>query len=974
MQSSFDKLIRILLLEEKSGCANRSVIGGLERFAPYWKVDALSQVSSDSLRSVVERTAKCLESYPSIEAIEQRQALINDLVQQLREAEASAREACVAAPPVIKPTLSKPCGQPLAGHVFSPTAQHAAAQEPANNVAPLGAEPPSANLPSLHKPACKATAENGASPPPTSSATPEPSRHADKGAGVCTPPDAEEMEASEDAQETEREPSGVAEPAPTGAVPAPDEEMEDEALPRNESAGWHEGPGGFAVVSSDDLDEEERATPTVSKPVGSGRSSAQQALWSRRAGVGLDSPITCLPSVGEVQARRLAKLDIQTIRDLLYLFPRRYDDYSRLSNIRQLEFGEEVTIIANVIKANVRQSGPNRSIVKCSLSDGTGTLEVTWFNQPFLAGRLQAARQIVVSGRVEQYLGRPTMTSPEWEPLDKDLIHTGRLAPVYPLTEGVTNRWLRRLIKRTVEYWAERIEDYVPSASRERRHLSSLGWALQEIHFPANSGTLSEARRRLTFDEFLLLQLGVLRQRGAWRAQTGRAIPVDQPALEQFLAGLPYALTGAQSRALAGVLDDLAQAAPMNRLLQGDVGSGKTVVAAAAALATIQAGFQVALMAPTEILAEQHAKSIERLFAEARISGPDGARPVAVRLLTGSLKPAERDAVAAEIAAGQVDLAIGTHALIQEGVQFERLALVIVDEQHRFGVRQRAALRGKGYNPHLLVMTATPIPRTLSLTLFGDLDVSVIDELPPGRQTIQTYLVTDRERERAYRFVRKQVAQGHQAFIICPLVEESDKIDARSAIAEHERLQRSVFPDLRLGLLHGRMKGDEKEDVMRRFAAGELHVLVSTAVVEVGIDVPNATVILIEGAERFGLAQLHQFRGRVGRGPAPSYCLLASDSDSEEGATRLQALAESQDGFALAEMDLKMRGPGEFFGTRQSGLPDLRLAQLADVRQLESARAEAETLLAEDGDLSRPEHAALRSQVETLWACAGDPS
>jgi len=466
----------------------------------------------------------------------------------------------------------------------------------------------------------------------------------------------------------------------------------------------------------------------------------------------------------------------------------------------------------------------------------------------------------------------------------------------------------------------------------------------------------------------------VLRQRHVWRAQTGQAIAIDRPALEQFIASLPYALTAAQTRALDHILNDLAQPTPMNRLLQGDVGSGKTIVAACAALAVIQAGYQAAVMAPTEILAEQHAQKLTRLFDGVTVHDQAGARPLQVRLLTGSARPAEREAILSELAAGAADLVIGTHALIQEDVHFARLALVVVDEQHRFGVRQRAALRQKGYHPHLLSMTATPIPRTLSLTLFGDMDVAVIDELPPGRQPIQTYLVTALERERAYRFVRKQVSQGHQAFIVCPLIDESEKIDAKAAVAEYEHLQKTVFPDLRLGLLHGRMRNEEKEEVMRRFVAGELHILVSTAVVEVGIDVPNATVMLVEGAERFGLAQLHQFRGRVGRGAAPAYCLLVSENAGEDGLERLRAIAESQDGFALAEMDLKLRGPGEFFGTRQSGLPDLRLAQLADVRYLESARAEAELILAEDSNLQLPEHQPLRKQAEALWSRTTDLS
>jgi ATP-dependent DNA helicase RecG len=432
---------------------------------------------------------------------------------------------------------------------------------------------------------------------------------------------------------------------------------------------------------------------------------------------------------------------------------------------------------------------------------------------------------------------------------------------------------------------------------------------------------------------------------------------------------LPFTLTAAQQRVLREIVADLRGAEPMNRLLQGDVGSGKTAVAAAALVATVNAGHQAAIMAPTEILAEQHYKNVSGLLA-----GQEGR--VTVRLLTGSLSAAEKEKVYEEIASGQAQIAIGTHALIQEEVAFKELGLVVIDEQHRFGVAQRASLRNKGRNPHLLVMSATPIPRTLALTVYGDLDISVLDEMPPGRQEIKTRWLTLPERERGYAFIRSQVRQGRQAFVICPLVEESDKIEAKAAVEEYERLQNEIFPDLRLGLLHGRMRAEEKEAVMAAFRQGEIDILVSTSVVEVGIDVPNATVMLVEGAERFGLAQLHQFRGRVGRGAHESYCLfLASSGDiSEEAARRLAVLEETQDGFKLAEEDLQLRGPGEFFGTRQSGLPDLKLAKLGDVRLLELARNEAQRLFQDDPELTAPEHRLLARKLDVFWSQEGDLS
>jgi ATP-dependent DNA helicase RecG len=694
-----------------------------------------------------------------------------------------------------------------------------------------------------------------------------------------------------------------------------------------------------------------------------------------RSMAGLESPITKLPGISTVYTRRLQRLGIEKVGDLLYLFPRRYDDYRALKTINHLEYGEQVTIIGSIWDTNVRQTRSGGSVVTSIISDSTSTIQATWFNQPYLAQRLKPGREIVLSGKVDEYLGRLVLSSPEWEPLDQQLIHTGRLVPVYPLTEGLSQRWLRRLIKKTVDYWARRLPDYLPQEVRERADLRGLEWALQQIHFPDNWDTLEEARRRLAFEEFLLIQLGVLRQRHRWRSQPGIPISVEEGGLNAFIESLPFHLTSAQERVLREIIDDLRRPEPMSRLLQGDVGSGKTVIAVAAMLVTVAAGYQAVMMAPTEILAEQHYKSIIELLSawRDRAKGEEFPAPT-VRLLTGSLAASEKETIYNEIAAGEMDIVLGTHALIQEGVSFKDLALAVIDEQHRFGVRQRSALRSKGCNPHVLVMSATPIPRTLALTIYGDLDLSVVDEMPPGRQVIKTRWLRPTERERAYNFVRNQVQKGHQAFIICPLVEESEKVEAKSAVEEYERLRREIFPDLRLGLLHGRMKGDEKEAVMTAFRQGALDILVSTAVVEVGIDVPNATVMLVEGADRFGLAQLHQFRGRVGRGPHESYCLLLAESVSEEAARRLTALEESQDGFYLAEEDLKIRGPGEFFGTRQSGLPNLKLARLGDLPILEKARNEARHLFAKDPALEKPEHRLLAHQVEAFWQGTADLS
>ncbi len=682
-----------------------------------------------------------------------------------------------------------------------------------------------------------------------------------------------------------------------------------------------------------------------------------------RARTGLDSPVTVLRGVGKRQAQRLAKLGVHTIRDMLYFFPRRYDDYSCLKPINRLQYGEEVTIVARVWDAGVRRTRGGGELFKAILSDGSGSIEATWFNQSYLADRIRAGQHLAVSGKVDEYLGRLCFNSPEWEPLDVERLNTGRIVPVYPLTAGVRARWLRQLMKRTVDYWARRVPDHLPESVRREADLLGLEEALLQIHFPDSQELLERARYRLAFDELFLLQVGMLQQRHAWRSEPGRPLRGDRGLMNRFLRHLPFQLTGAQKRALRQITADIRSSHPMNRLLQGDVGSGKTVVAAAAMVLAISAGAQVALMAPTAILAEQHYRTLTHLLA----FWPVGRNPPQVRLLTGRVTGAEREEVYAGMADGSIHLVVGTHALIQEGVRFHDLGLVIIDEQHRFGVRQRAALRQKGYNPHLLVMTATPIPRSLELTIWGHLDVSVIDEMPPGRQPVVTRVLLPVERERAYGFVRAQVEKGRQAYVICPLVEESDKVEAKAAVEEYQRLQKYVFPDLRLGLLHGRMRGEEKEETMGRFAQGALDILVSTAVVEVGIDVPNATVMLIEGAERFGLSQLHQFRGRVGRGEHASYCLLVSGSSSREAQERLQAVEATQDGFALAQKDLEMRGPGDFLGTRQSGLPLLHLADITDLKMIEAAREAARRFFERDPELTHPDHRLLARRLAEFW-------
>jgi ATP-dependent DNA helicase RecG len=674
----------------------------------------------------------------------------------------------------------------------------------------------------------------------------------------------------------------------------------------------------------------------------------------------LDASVTEVKGISTAMQTRLARLGVRSVRDLLYHLPRRYDDLTELKTINRLALGDQVTIVGIISDVKTQRTRRGQTMVRVVVHDGTGYIEARWF-QPFLEKQFHVGAELVISGRVEEYLGRLLFNGPEWELLQRDLLNTARLVPTYPLTEGVGIRWLRRVIKNALDVWVPSIVDPLPPRLLQALDFAGLSAALREMHFPDTQESLERARQRLCFDEFLCLQLGVLSQRRVWRSQPGRALVVPRAETDELVAKLPFTLTGAQTRAIRSILTDMEQPVPMSRLLQGDVGSGKTVVAVVAMLATVRNGLQVALMAPTSILAEQHYRTIVALLASLGVS---------CALLEGSLSELEKEAVRQKVARGECQVLIGTHALIQGTVEFSKLGLVVVDEQHRFGVEQRTALRDKGaeFQPHLLAMSATPIPRTLAMTIYGDLDISVLDELPPSRKEVATAVRDKRSRERIYAFINSQIDQGHQVFIICPLVEDSENSDAKAAVSEYQRLQREVFPHHRLGLLHGRLSAEEKEQTMAAFRSGLYHILVSTAVIEVGIDIPNATVMLIEGAERFGLAQLHQFRGRVGRGEAKSYCILISDDVSEASIQRLQFMEASNDGFYLAEKDLEMRGPGDFFGVRQSGLPSLKVARLSDTAILEKARAAALAIFREDPDLTQPEHVMLAAEVKRFWS------
>ncbi len=689
----------------------------------------------------------------------------------------------------------------------------------------------------------------------------------------------------------------------------------------------------------------------------------------------LETPLSKLEEVGVKRATYLERLSLATIRDVLYYYPRDHIDYARKVNISDLEAGATVTIVGRVKRFNCFSSPKNKklTILEMVLQDQTGQIKLT----RFLAGNYYSSRGwqeqqkrkypagavVAAAGLVKKNKYGLNLDNPELEVLDSQgsLIESakiGRVVPVYPLTEGVGGDWVRQAVIAAIPY-ASQIKEPLPATVRKQYGLMEVSQAIANIHFPKDSDTLAAARRRLVFDEFFYLQLGFLQRRQAQKKQQNSAIlaPTGQ-LIDKFHEILPFKLTGAQSRVINDILNDLQSSTAMNRLVQGDVGSGKTVVAVIAILAAIQSGYQAALMAPTEVLAEQHYRKLVSWFNLLHLP---------VELLTGSTTAKKRRQIHAQLETGELPLLVGTHALIQDTVNFNSLGLVVIDEQHRFGVQQRARLQQKGHSPHVLTMTATPIPRTLALTLHGDLDVSQIDEMPPGRQKIHTTALTAKERSQAYELIRREIAQGRQAYIVLPLIEESEKLDVRSAVEEHERLSESIFPEFQVGLLHGRMSSAQKDEALNAFRDNQTQIIVSTTVIEVGVDVPNATVMMIENAERFGLSQLHQLRGRVGRGSHQSFCLLMSGSQTDTSRQRLGVLEQSEDGFFISEMDMRLRGPGEVLGKRQSGLADFALASLVEDQEvLTLARDAAEKIIIKDETLKRSPR--MRAELEYRYS------
>ena len=729
----------------------------------------------------------------------------------------------------------------------------------------------------------------------------------------------------------------------------------------------------------------------------------------------LNTPLTALPGVGPARARSLEKLGLRTVGDLLGYYPRDYEDRTKRYAIAQAPADTPVCVSAMVAETpRLSRIRKGLELTRVKVVDGSAAMTLTFFNQSYVRDALVPGQEYIFYGRVEGDRGGRKMTNPVFEREDRARF-TGRILPVYPLTAGVSNNLLAGLAQRAVEECACQVAETLPADLLEAHDLAPAEFSCRSIHFPQDFDALARAKRRLVFEELFTLSAGLALLRQRRSGGEGPAFPACDPA--DFYALLPFAPTEAQRRTISECAADLASGRPMNRLLQGDVGSGKTAVAAACAWMAFRSGWQAAMMAPTEILAEQHCRALSALLA------PAGMR---VGLLTGSMRAGEKKRVYAALEAGEIDFVVGTHALLSGPVAFRRLGLVVADEQHRFGVEQRAALAAKAntpdcppeagrrlcgegrgdsvppaangmdgvpaaacrcgeveqraalaakgekkIRPHVLVMSATPIPRTLALIIYGDLDVSVIDQLPPGRLPVKTVLVGESKRQRMYGFVREQIRQGRQAYIVCPAIEtdpESAAADLKRVVEYAEGLQKQVFPDLRVGLVHGRMKAKDKEAAMAAFARGETHILVSTTVVEVGVDVPNATLMIVENADRYGLSQLHQLRGRVGRGEHQSWCVLVSDNRSPETRARLKVLVDTADGFRIAEEDLKLRGPGDFFGRRQHGLPALRMADLnTDTRVLKEARDAAVALLSADPDLSRPEHRPLQEKVRRLF-------
>ncbi|MDZ4763736.1 MAG: ATP-dependent DNA helicase RecG [Chloroflexota bacterium] len=977
MPSALETLVKILKLERDQGYTNKAVIGGLSSFSGNWKPQAQAQARRTEHFMLVDELSDLMRRYDDITSKDGRDQLVRYMVDRIT-------------------------GRTAAPSEYAARDYAAQVQAAAEKAAALTERAPNRERPERERPA-RPPADESARPstgrterpprdPVSAAPTDEPTTDENPPPDVPRPP----------ANGTRLQRRDPAARNPTQHDPAPRErrapsESDEYARESGRKGGRevrHADSARNDALSSVLEKRDEHSALNMERELNPVRPDAQftpdvppmpqlarpprSARISLEAGQaaditrGLRAPVEKMQGVGPKMALLLNKLSIFTIEDMLFFKPRRYDDYTKMLPINRLQANQTVTIIGTTTTAEVRVGKGARKDFFVVLSDGTARMNLTFFGQHWLSRQLRVNQQIVVRGTTSIFGNRIQMNSPEWEFIDSDTLRAAKIVPVYPLTADLTARVLRQRIKQVVDFWAERLPDPLPLPVLERTDLADIGWALQNLHNPGGWDHLMHAKRRLIFDQLLLMQLVMLENRRTWQAVPSQPVSVGDEELDTFYTMVfPYPLTGAQRRSINEIRGDMAKRVPMNRLLQGDVGSGKTAVAISAIGVALLNKTQAALMAPTGILAEQHYRNVGAALA--KLEPMLGYKPV-VALLTGSITASEREAIYRGLADGSIDVAIGTHALIQTGVEFNNLTVAIIDEQHRFGVEQRGALRSKGQNPHLLVMTATPIPRTMALTMYADLDLSIIDEMPPGRTPVRTRIITKIDRERVYHeLIEEEIKQGRQAFIVYSLVEPSEEIDAESATAGLEKMTK-VFYKYKVGLLHGKMKASEKDDIMAAFRDRAFDVLVTTSVAEVGVDIPNATVMLIEDANRFGLSQLHQFRGRVGRGTHLSYCLLVCETPIEEAKERLLAMERYTDGFKLAEIDWKLRGAGDLIGTKQSGSGIEALMEEMTPDLVEMAQHEARAIHAEDPDLQQPEHRLLAQRVLMLRDARSDVS
>ncbi len=928
MPSALETLVKILKLEREQGYKDTAMIGGLAAYSSKWKADAHAQARRPEHHVLVDELYDILSGYEALATRDERHAKINYMLDRIT--------GRVPPPPEYRDRIPEAPPPPASAPVE--------AAEPAAEPQAVTAEPQAAAEPRREK------------------------RDRDRGKRNKREENKPVEEKVAETQEPNRQPNR--QPMHPNRERQPVRAEGDNGITRDDDFSRLEiDTGGPHTPVKSDLPVMPRLVRPPRKPRKTIDPAAATDIMR-----GLNATVDKVKGVGPKMALLLNKLGIYNINDLLFFLPRRYDDYTQLSQISHLQPNTLATVIGTVRHTEMRIARGGRKDFFMSVDDGTAQMGVTFFGQHYLQRQVRSEQQVVLRGQTSMYQNRIQMTNPEIQYLEAEDLQKLGIVPVYPLTDGLNRRSLRKLMQKTVDYWADHLPDYMPEGTLDRAELADLGWAIRNLHFPESWDHLDHAQRRFIFDQLLLMQLTIMANRRTWQAVPSQQLSLSDEKLHTFIdAVFPFPLTGAQRRSIEDIRADLAKPVPMNRLLQGDVGSGKTAVAATALGIALMNGKQAALMAPTSILAEQHYRGISAMFERMPADLlPREGKPV-IALLTGSLTNGDREAVYRGLADGSIDIVIGTHAVIQEGVEFNDLAVAIIDEQHRFGVEQRGALRGKGTNPHLLVMTATPIPRTLALTMYADLDLSIIDEMPPGRIPIRTRVIEPPQRERAYHFVETQLEEGRQAFIVYPLVEASETIDAESAVEAFDHLRR-VFFHHKVGLLHGRMKPAEKDAIMEQFRSKEFDVLVTTSVAEVGVDIPNASIIVIDGANRFGLAQLHQFRGRVGRGGHASYCLLVCDSLLPEARERLMALEQTNDGFKLAEIDWKLRGPGDLIGTRQSGQAELKLLEQMKPELVELAQREAKTIFEDDPELTLPDHRLLAERIKQLQDARSDVS